>query len=605
MESNRLDLGRTMKRIILILWIVYMSSLIAARSPVAFQQVDNDLLEVQIRNAKILYQKNQGTRAVQLMKKLVMRYPNSAEANYILSVLLFKVKKDKRGMEKYYKVAHQLNPSYRSPLELSEAELNEILSVQRTDNTADLNLKIQLKEVERYIQWKYWDKAASLFQRAGDFVPEASLYYRNLYYLNGLILEDHFGNELQAILYYQKIHPESLPQDKKQVYQQLDKRWSRQVQKFEKRYRNRNLATQKIDMLTREKKYRDLLLFISLIYPYYQDNSDYRNMLDLYRLEALVEVGDIHHARQLADSLHWMLTSIDVPQTYVIRLVELTKKVLFQETLLRIARQKRVADSLMLRGHYQEGMAYYERFLRQQEAMSISPDLIYYNLSSIHMKIGYYDRARDYLKKINRKQFSEELIVALEDSIRQAEKYEERWHREMTDIQVLVQQNQNQKAREMLVSLVRSPYLRFGLKDSTYSVLSSIYLKMGKYVWAREMADLAEKYSTGRKLELLNGINQAYLYSKFNNTTRKDGRYVYFYFAYTKPVEYTIYTLEQKRLMMGVADENQYLVSNSQRPIQLLTRNSYYVKPALEKNMKHLYAGAGFLIGWSFYFLAR
>jgi hypothetical protein len=358
-------------------------------------------------------------------------------------------------------------------------------------------------------------------------------------------------------------------------------------------------------MLTREKKYRDLLLFISLIYPYYRDQQDYQNMLDLYRLEALVEVGEIQQARQLADSLHWMLTSNEVPQTYAIRLVELNKKILFQETLLRIARQKRVADSLMLRGHYQEGMAYYDRFLRQQEAMSISPDLIYYNLSSIHMKIGYYDKARDYLKKIDRKQFSEELVLALEDSIRQAERYEERWHREMMDIQRLVQQNQTRQAREVLVSLVRSPYLRFGLKDSTYSVLASIYLKMGKYVWAREMADLAEKYSTSEKMDLFNEINQAYLYYKFNNTGQKDGRYVYFYFAYTKPVEYTIYTLEQKKLMMGVADENQYLVANAQKPIQLATRNSYYVKPALEKNMKHLYAGAGFLVGWSFYFLAR
>ena len=569
------------------------------------QAVNQDLLKIQICNAKKLYQKNKGNQAVRLMKRLVRSHPRDAEANYILALLLYKVKKDKRGMEKFLAIAQRFNSSYQSPLNLSEAELNRLLTPRCEENTNDLNLKIQLEEIEKYIQWGYWDKVQTLFLRAADFVPGATLYYRNRYYLNGLVLYDHLGDKLRVIHFYRLIDPDVLPPDKEPVYQRLQRKWRNEAEKFERKYRKPSLVTEKLDQLFQEKKYEDVLLFISLVDDYFRGDEQFSSLLNIYRLEVLLQLKHLREARALSDSLAWILTSPQLPRNYAFRLNQLNKKLLLLETGTRIARDKRKADSLMLRGYYSEGMAYYHRFLSQQQEMNGSPDFIYYLLSSIHMKIGQYDEARKFLKKINIQQFSEEQVNALRDSIGKAEEFEAHWRQEMSQIQTLLQNGQVEDARAHMVPLLASPFLRYGLKDSSYTTLARIYLREGKYIWAKEMLTLAQKYSSEKKQFLWGQINHEYVYYKTYRTHEKNWHQVYFYIGYTKPVEYTIFPMTQKKLMLDVAEENLYFVANALQPIKLKTRGTYLITPALEKSLSHLYTGAGFVVGWGLFFLAR
>lgn len=594
-----------------LIWIFLVIFFLAGGRDVTLAQQSDEqqnFLEISIHNAKILFNKDQGGRALRLLERLQEQYPRNPEINYLLSILYLKVSKDLGAMKKFYNMAVKYHPSYKFPRSLTEDEIYDLFLPGEMKDV-DINLQLIIDKVEKNISRQKWEEARILLKSGKKYTMRVGHFKRNIYNLLGTVIYDHLDSLYTGLRYYRSLDPAAFPDEYEKIYVDLKPRWQRKAASFEKDYQKQRRVTEQIGQLYRDEKYREVLTFIDLVQGYFKSDLEYSSVLKLYRLESLIEIFRTHKARALADSLQYLFTVNTLPVTYQERLDVLETRIVRMETREKIGRQQVRADSLMLRGQYQEGMAIYSALLRQQEEKNISKDFVYFPLARIHKNIGEYDKARDYLNKVREGFIEQQEIVSLSDSINRSKLFEESWELNMKIVNSLMQNNKFSAAHDSVVRLVQSPYLRFGLRDSTYTTLSRIYLRLGKILWAKEMADAALRYATpARRQErqsLLSTINSAFVRNRFSAPPMAASGYSSIRIQYSNTVEFNIHNLEQGDIFATRPPEVPDYRTFTHAATKLPGGRPYLVQFDESVNTRNLYLGAGLLVANGLFFLAR
>ncbi|RMD87669.1 MAG: hypothetical protein D6813_13220, partial [Calditrichaeota bacterium] len=445
------------------------------------------------------YQRKELKKAIRTLERLLKKYPKNADLNYTLA-LFYRVRGDKKRFNLYYDRFRKFHPelqddsNYPNISNLSKEMLARLLSPEKVSSD-EYNLRIELKRIEESFQRQKFEEARILFTNAERFYPQARKETQNQYHFMGLRLYDQLGDEYryQALLHFRKMNSELLSPPNKKLFEQNYAKWKGELQKFQQIYRHKTEVNRKKGELLNNQEYEKLLLFIELVYPYYQDSPQYLTVLELDRLEGLIHLKRLSEARQLRDSL---ANAIMSDSKFYPHLNRLTQTLINAETEIKIAKARVKADSLMLWGKYKEGLLIYGDLLQKQTELNLNPDYIYLSLAHIHRDIARFNEARKFLEKISPANvLLKDSITVVMNSIKEAETFEQRWKRSMQRVTNLMADHQYQRAEREIIDLVNSPYLRFGLKDSTFSTLASIYAELGRFAWANELLLFAQQFS--------------------------------------------------------------------------------------------------------------
>lgn len=479
-----------LKYFILIFFLLSLHSAIGQNS-----EQQEMFINTQVRNAKILFNKNNGQAAIRILESLHRQVPKNGEINYLLSILYLKVRKDLGGMKKWYLLAQKANPRYKSPIKLTDSEIKAFFEPQRI-SAVDINLKTIFKEVEKNLQRGKWQEAKNIFKSGGIYYPDAGSDAKNTYNLLGAYIFDHYDSLYYGLKYFSSINSALLMKKKyKEMYGQIESKWSRKYEYFKKEFSNRHTTLAKLTTLIEQKKYKRALVFIDLVAPLFANDIQYIALFNLYKLEATIALDRLEKARKLSDALRNFITSRQLPPSYVDKLNALDTDLIFKESRIRIGRKLAEIDSMMLKGYVDDGLKRYENLLERQQTEKLDPDFIYFSLATIMKDVGRYDEARKYLKKVSPSPGNRHLVDAKADTITKAEKFELLWHTDFEKVSRLYQLGKLEQAHKQLLPLLTSPYLRYGLKYDTYSLMAKIYFAQRKLSWAKRMAVYASKYS--------------------------------------------------------------------------------------------------------------
>ena len=160
----------------------------------------------------------------------------------------------------------------------------------------------------------------------------------------------------------------------------------------------------------------------------------------------------------------------------------------------RIGRTSARADSFLLWGHYDEGMRLYQNMLTNHSDTRDIQAYLYFKMSKIHAAIGRYSRAKDFWNQAKDLGMNQVLLDTLKETINRAEAFEKEWRATQDRVMALLASHRPDGARTLLVPLLKSPYLRFGLRARALFLAARIYRQLGKPAWAHSLIEQASHF---------------------------------------------------------------------------------------------------------------
>ncbi len=461
------------------------------------QEIDlkKQLYEISINNIKILYTKGDLAGAFKRLVKLEQRFPDDALIKYMLSILYYYYQEDLGQANKYFKQAQKLNPQFDlPPRELTPEKRNEIFLPKEESG---VNLKIVIAEIEKSIERNKWKEAEVNFINGKQYINQASPKIRAIYYLQGLKIYDKKKDEIRSLNYFNKIKEIYLSDKYKREFEHYKEGYSKKWERFKKLYTSKITLTNAISEYLDNKNIDELLIFLDLCSYIYLNNKEIMFFLQLKRLEAFLNIPDLKRAENLYRSLSLKKATIQTPG-YLATLDHLYSEILILRAERVIRWEKARADSLMLIGLYDEGMAIYKSILKRQKkgklASRFGNELIYLALAKIHKDIGKYNTARKYLDNIKATIELQQRVSSLCDSIAKAELFEKTWQQKMTEAKNYWASADYNLVIKTLRPLLESPYLRYGMKFETYNLLAEALIKKGYFFWAKHLKIVAMHY---------------------------------------------------------------------------------------------------------------
>ena len=472
------------------------------------------ILITNLNSAKKLYMKGHGQQAYNLLNVLLENHSRNTELNYLLAVLSVKVKKDIRAMRKFYYKAKRKAPGLKNPMKLTEAEIN-VLFTPRTVNPSDINLRELFKELDKNLSRDMWTEARIQLSSGNSYLKNCSAPLRTRYALYGLQIYNHSDSLMLGLKYFTEINPAYIKdKQRKKLYAELKDKWALKRKQFRGKYRNRQRMLQQFTTLLAARDYNTTLLFADLVTDIHKDNLRMLTLINMNRLDARIGLNHIGQARKLMNNLRRIVTNQNLPAQFSEKLNSLESRLLFKESKIRIGAQIADADSLFLKGNPSYGQNRYKGLIKSQQDQFLNTDFIYVRLSRILREIGDYKASGKALEKVSDSFSGLTLLKSTRDTIERCQKLEQTWHTEMPLIRQGYQKRNYSRARKKLLRFTESPYLRFGLKDSTYSMLIRCYQQMGYTDWARGLAYLSRRY-------VVDGSDQQFI-SAFNRQLSKN-----------------------------------------------------------------------------------
>lgn len=466
------------------------------------------ILITNLNSAKKLYMKGQGQQAYNLLKVLLDNHPKNTDLNYLLAVLSVKVKKDIMAMRKFYRKAKRNAPGLKNPMELSEAEINALFA-PKIVNPSDINLRELFKKLDKNLSRESWTEARIQLRSGTSYLENCSKPLRSRYALYGLQIYNYFDSLMLGLKYFTEVDPTYIiDQQEKKLYEELKDKWALKHKQFRGKYGNRQRMLQQFTTFLAAHDYKTTLLFADLVTDIHKDNLRMLTLINMYRLDARIGLNHISRARKLMNNLRRIVTNQNFPAQFSEKLNSLESRLLFKESKIRIGAQIADADSLFLKGNPSDGQNRYAGLIESQQSQFLNTDFIYVRLSRILREIGDYKGSRKALQKVSNSFSDLTLLKSTRDTISRCQQLEQTWQAEMPQIKQAYQKRNYSRARNKLLRFTESPYLRFGLKDSTYSMLIRCYQQMGYTDWARGLAYLSSRY-------VVDGSDQQFI-SAFN-----------------------------------------------------------------------------------------
>ncbi|MHB2149230.1 tetratricopeptide repeat protein [Calditrichota bacterium LG25] len=475
------------------------------------QEIDlkKQLYEISINNVKILYTNGDKAGAFKRLVKLEERFPDDALVKYMLAILYYWYREDPQQAKRYFREAQKINPKYdRPPGNLTRDDLLEIFAPK---GKSGANLKIVIAEIEKSIQRNKWEEAEVSFINGKQYIDQASPKIQAIYYLQGLRIYDKKKEEILSLYYFNKVKETFLSGKYKRQFEPFKEKYDPRWKRFKKLYADVGTVSNAISNYLNEKNLDELLIFLDLCTVIHEKNREVKFFLELKRLEAFLNIPDLKRAEKLYQSLS--LQKINIQNAgYLATLDRLHSELLILKAEQIIRWEKARADSLMLVGLYDEGMAIYKSILERQKkgrlAARFGNELIYLALAKIHKDIGKYNNARKYLDRLKKTVQLQQRVNSLRDSIARAELFEKTWQEKMHEAKKAWANANFDKVINTVRPLLQSPYLRYGMKFDTYNLLADAFAKKGYFYWAKHLKMVAMRYPLIAKSLTLDDVKE-------------------------------------------------------------------------------------------------
>ncbi len=455
---------------------------------------ENLRVAIALNNAAQYYQKGKPGKALQILDKIYKRYSDNTRLNYYLSILYFHYLGDKVGAEEFYKKARQNEPRLIDPQLLTEDQIKQIFTPVKL-NEQTINLRLVLKRVRQLFIRNAYKEARTSLQQAGIYLSKADSKEVQRYHLYLAYTYLKLDSLYQAAFHFSKVQQKLLPPRESQFYSQVQKKVQPFLERFYRRFKKPNEALQILNRTLQNGKYSELQILLDLMEPFIQPGNPAYFPLKIYRLKLYVHQKNYTKGLAYYDQVKKEMEQAGVFQTYMDRMFEVFQQLTLQAIQVKIGRQSSLADSLMLKGEYDAGWQIYRELIDANRSSKTILGYLYYQLAKINYRLGKYKLANQFVEKAGEVNFNRALLENLATDISNAQEFEAEWQNKYSIARMAAHHRKWNTVKNLLLPLLQSPYLRFGLKAPTLMMLARAYESMGNIPWAIKLAQSARPYT--------------------------------------------------------------------------------------------------------------
>ncbi|RMG66878.1 MAG: hypothetical protein D6715_05895 [Calditrichaeota bacterium] len=481
--------------------LVYLFCLLlglAGWMPLKAQNSREIRLQIALNNAALYYQQGELERAYSVLQQIAGEFPDNPDLNYRLAILSYRLLGDMVAYEKYYRKALSAQPGLVDPQLLSDADVAKIFRVQKL-NEESINLRGVLQRVRLLFEHRSFGEACTALLVARHYLPHVGPEDASRYHLYLSYAYARLDSLMRAAAEAIQVDEKMIGGPDRALLDSLHQSVRPWLERFLNQHGTLRAALSFLSDLEHRRRFQELLvatqIFSQKLFPY--PHSGYWPV-QLYRLEALAQLDNWREGLPLHEALSRQLEQAGLLERYADQLNQAYARLTLASIQERVGRTSARADSFLLWGQYAEGMNLYQDMLEANADEGDIQAFLYYSLSKIHAAIGRYGRAREYWQKARDRGMNAVLMDTLKAQIQRAEAFEKAWQETSRKVAALLAAHRPQEARSLLVPLMKSPYLRFGLRARALMLAARVYRQLGYLSWAHSLVKQATRYPADR-----------------------------------------------------------------------------------------------------------